>query len=65
MWWRPVLVSSRSSTGHYMLPVLVANWTSTASLVDQYWFIFPLFTAGSEYFFDGLVWSAICLGFVR
>ena len=24
-----------------MLPVLVANWTSTASLVDQYWFIFP------------------------
>ncbi len=34
-----------------MLPVLVANWTSTASLVDQYWLIFPLFTAGSEYFF--------------
>lgn len=48
-----------------MLPVLVSNWTSTASLVDQYWFIFPLFTAGSEYFFDGLVWSAIGLGFVR
>jgi len=47
-----------------MLPVLVANWTTTASLVDQYWLIFPLFTAGSEYFFDGLVWSAICLGFV-
>ncbi len=37
--FRPVLVHIPTSTGTYLLLVLVRVLTSTASLGDQYWFV--------------------------